>query len=270
MLFAMTTDFRASSGSPDEDLQLIAEAGWSWLHWCHHWNDDFLYGPAEMRHLTQKLKDLGLRILDIHGSAGREKCWDSSLEYERQAGVELVRNRLEMAAQVGCDVLIMHPAYWPAEVAVRQEKWDAFRRSMDELLPVSRKLGVCIALENMAMDNFDLLDRCMETWAASEVGICYDPGHGNIAKNGLERLARQASRLLAIHLNDNDSHADQHRPLFTGTVDWNRLAEIFKMSGYNRPAISVEVESSKLPAQEVPGFLKVVKQSAERFGQMLV
>lgn len=270
MFLAMTTDFRASTGCPDEDLQLIAEAGWSWLHWCHHWDDDFFYGPAELRHLTQKLKELSLRILDIHGSAGREKGWDSALEYQRQAGVELVENRLEMAAQMECGVLIMHPAHWPADPAVRDQKWEAFRRSMDELLPVSRKLGVRLALENMASDNFDLLDRCMETWPAQEVGICYDSGHGNIAKNGLERLARQASRLLAVHLHDNDGQGDQHQPLFTGTVDWGRLAEIFKMSGYNRPAISIEVGESNLTTPDAPAYLRRVKQGAERFGEMLV
>jgi sugar phosphate isomerase/epimerase len=47
-------------------------------------------------------------LLDLHGSIGPEKNWASQREYERLAGVELVQNRIEMTAQLGGKVIVMH------------------------------------------------------------------------------------------------------------------------------------------------------------------
>ena len=43
MKIAAATDFAGSTGDPDLSLRALAEAGFTSLHWCHHWCDDFLY-----------------------------------------------------------------------------------------------------------------------------------------------------------------------------------------------------------------------------------
>ncbi len=67
-------------------------------------------------------------------------------------GVELVKNRIDFAARLGADVVIMHvypdtvaPAYAPFNAVA----WDQLRRSLDELEPYTRARGVCIAVENL-------------------------------------------------------------------------------------------------------------------------
>ena len=93
---SITTDYHGDRGCPQTRLQYAAEAGFTHLHWCHQWCTDFLYGAAEWEAIDSWLKEYHLTLLDIHGSAGQEKCWYSVEEYERQAGVQLVANRLEM------------------------------------------------------------------------------------------------------------------------------------------------------------------------------
>ena len=62
----------------------------------------------EIRQIERWLREFNLAVNDLHGSAGREKAWGSPREYERLAGVELVKNRIDMAARLGTDVVIMH------------------------------------------------------------------------------------------------------------------------------------------------------------------
>src|SRR5689334_6735844 len=123
--FAITTDYVKSRGSPWPYLRQIAQAGWKWVHWCHHWNDDHVYDAAELLELKTWLDQLGLRVLDIHGSTGKRHRWDSPRESDRLQGVELVRNRIAMAQQLGCDVVIMHPSNNPTFFQARHALWDA-------------------------------------------------------------------------------------------------------------------------------------------------
>ena len=268
MQFAMTSDYLADTGSPESALRAIAAAGWKYVHWCHHWNDDFLYGLHELAQLEAWLKELGLGMLDIHASHGREKAWDSAREYERQAGVDLVKNRLEMAARLGCRVIILHPARTKAEGGPK--RWDSLRRSLTDLLPDLRRLGVRIAIENMAEpDTFDQLDQLMAEFSPEVAGLCYDSGHGCIAGNGLDRLAPLAPRLIALHLNDNDGQGDLHQPPFMGRVDWARLAGIVRQSGYDRPAMSVEVVVKNSGLPDEGAFLRQTLERVQRFGTLL-
>lgn len=266
MQYAITTDYLASDGCPRGTLQRIAAAGWRSVHWCHHWNDDFAYDRAELEQVKAWMGELGLRLADLHGSNGREKAWDSPLNYERQAGVELVRNRLRMAAEFGCDVLIIHPARLRLGGQPQPERLDCLRRSLDELLPDLARLGVRIALENMAeASSFDQLDSLLEQYPPERIGICFDSGHGNIAGNGLDRLEKVADRLIATHLHDNNGREDLHQPLFMGTVDWPRLAGIVRKCGYGRAAMSVEVVMKHSGTADEDAFLRETLAGASRF-----
>ena len=101
MNLSITTDYVISEGDPAPALRRIAEAGFTHLHWCHHWNTDFVYYPVEVEQIARWLRELDLQVLNVHGSDGREKRWYAPEAYRRLAGVELVRNRREMAAQPG-------------------------------------------------------------------------------------------------------------------------------------------------------------------------
>ena len=265
----MTTDYLADTGCPEEALRGIAAAGWRWVHWCHHWNTDFLYTAAELEALEGWLKELGLGILDIHGSGGREKRWDSPRAHERRAGIELVRNRLEMAARFGCGVVIMHTPNLPGEERARAAMWEGFRRSIDAVLPDCRRLGVRLAMENLAHGNFDQLDELMAAYGAEVMGVCYDPGHGEISGDGLKRLGPLARRLIAVHLNDNDGESDLHQPLFQGRIDWAALAGLMAASGYDRAAMSVEVVRKNSGIADEGLFLQETLGGARRFGNMV-
>ncbi len=229
-MLSITTDYVTDTGSPELYLRRIAEAGFTHVHWCHHWNTDFLYDECELEQIECWLHRYNLQVTDLHASAGREKAWGSLREYERLAGVELVANRIEMAARLGTDVIIMHLPDL-SDPTTREAAWDQVCKSLDTLRKPAGRHGVRIAIENGPLAE---IEKLLSTYEPDYLGLCYDCGHGNLVPDGLDRLECLQDRLISIHLHDNDGSADQHNLPFWpgGTVDWDRLAKTLATSAY--------------------------------------
>ncbi|MBN1515079.1 sugar phosphate isomerase/epimerase, partial [Candidatus Sumerlaeota bacterium] len=101
------------------------------------------------------------------------------------------------------------------------------------------------------------------------LGLCYDAGHGNIGEGrGLTHLEKVKHRLLSIHLHDNDGNGDQHNFVFSGTVEWTRLARIIAESSYTK-CVSMEVSIRNSGISDEQAFLERAFQSGELFSQMI-
>lgn len=253
MKIAAATDFAGSTGDPDLSLRALAEAGFTSLHWCHHWCDDFLYDAHELAYIKGLLKQYQLRLLDIHGSQGVEKCWSSPTEYCRQAGVELVANRIRMLRELdGTGTLMMHVPHFNIDTAETDrpgvvQGFEALCRSIDELMPLLDSTDSLIAVENMWRDSWETIETLLARYPANRIGVCYDSGHANASCNRrMETLAKNKGRLQALHLHDNNGEGDQHQPPGYGTIDWPRLAEIIATSAYTRE-ISFEMSMTNTP-----------------------
>ncbi len=256
MDIAINTDFHGSQCCAEPKLRLIAEANFTHLHWCHEWNSDFLYSKYEIAEIAKWLKKYNLKLLDIHGSTGREKLWFSPEEYRRKSGVELVLNRIRMFAELeGQGGVIMHipkitTAMTPEARTMAKTQYAALKRSLDELMPELEKNNVLIAVENTFSDSFEFIYDLMENYPAEYLGITYDSGHGNIAEaKGLDLLEKVKDRIQVLHLNDNDHSGDQHQPPFYGNIDWDRMLDILNRSSYaqtDRP-LSFELATYSTP-----------------------
>jgi sugar phosphate isomerase/epimerase len=269
-MLSITTDYVRSTGDPEPYLRRIAEAGFSHIHWCHQWNTDFLYSQYEIDQIAAWLAGYGLRMLDIHASRGKEKTWGAFREYARLAGVELVKNRIHMAADLESDVIIMHLPDPPEAENPDQSAWlTPLRRSLDELAPFAEERGVKIAIENMGNDNFKAIDLLFSEYGPDFLGLCYDSGHGNIDQGrGLDYLDQYKDRLISIHLHDNDGCGDHHNLLFSGTVDWAQLSRILAESSYQKP-ISMELSMKHSGIDDERLFLEKAFETGETFSRMV-
>ena len=218
-----------------------------------------MYGPAELDSIQNCLATWGLKLLDLHGSAGHVHRWFAVDETERHAGIALVRNRIEMAARLGGQTVIMH---------AHAGFIDPLRRSLDALQPVARQHGIRIAIENE--DEFATPRQLLSEYPPEYLGLCYDSGHGNIAnRRGLDELATLTDRLIAVHLHDNDGTGDQHKLMFTGTVDWVRLAGLIARSSY-RQCVSSEAVLGNTGLTDEAEFLAQAFVAGNRFTAMIV
>jgi len=260
---SITSDYCTDDGSPQPYLKRIAEAGFTHTHWCHEWCTDHLYTPSEIKQAQRWLEEYGLKLLNLHGSNGVKKNWSSILENERQAGVELVENRIRMTAELGGDVVIMHTGS-PAQ-GQETAFWRQLRRSLDELEPVTRQAGVRIAVEN---GGWAIIASLIKEYPPDYVGICYDCGHGNYGDGNLELLDASKERLIAIHLHDNNGRSDQHNLPFTGTVDWEKLAGIIAASSYSK-CVNLESCMKESGIRDESEFLARAFESGLRISQMV-
>ena len=266
-MLAINADYMNSHGNPEPRLRQIADAGFSQIHWCHHFGSDYIYSDDEIDQITGWLRSCQLTVNDLHASAGKRNHYYSEHEAIRLAGLELVKNRIHMANRLDTDVIVLHLPQ--PEVADKCTAfWEAVHRSMDELLPFARERGIRIAFENL-LGNHATLHKVLAAYDPSDVGICYDPGHGNITGGGLDFAEAVKDRLIAFHLNDNDSTADQHGLIFSGTVDWDRLARIIAASAYDKEYMTIELSMRKEPGNIYAGdeaaFLSQAMASGLKF-----
>lgn len=261
---SIATDYAESTGNPYPYLRAIAEAGFTHIHWCHQWNTDFLYSAPEIDQIRRWLSELDLAVTDIHASSGREKRWASTLEYERLAGVELVANRMEMAAELESDVIVLHLPEQLTEESTEIDYRAPVRRSLDALAERSRVTGVRIAFENLgAPQSWEPIATALSDYPPAFVGLCYDSGHGNISGDGLDRLAAHGDGLISLHLHDNDGSGDQHLLPFMGTIDWERLAGLIAGSSYDK-WVSLEVSQERSGYEDEAAFLRDAQAIAVR------
>ncbi|MDA3935344.1 MAG: sugar phosphate isomerase/epimerase [Actinomycetota bacterium] len=252
MELSMATDYAGATGNAEPALTRIAEAGFRHIQWIHHWRHDFIYTEPEIRHIEGLLRDLKLSLYDIHAPAGTEKNWYSTIEYQRLAGVEIIKNRVDMCSALGGSVIVAHtPGIHPAN----REGWIQLKKSLKELEAYCVERNIRIALENRNRDKFVGISELLLEFGPEFLGICYDSGHGNIGGMGLKYLDLLKERLFSVHLHDNDGKTDQHRPIFTGTVDWKELAWIIRSSPY-REFLTFETGMKRSGLHDEDVFLK--------------
>ena len=286
MQLSITTDYVTDRGDPSPYLARVAAAGFTHIHWCHHWRSDFLYADAEIAQIERWLKQYDLILNDVHGSEGVEKFWYSPHEYAREAGIELVKNRIDFAARLGADVVVMH--YYPPTVHPEYARFNdvapaLIRRTLDALEPYARARGVAIALENLidfpalhagtvtashAGDNFPQIQTLCAEYPPDFLGVCYDSGHANLGTDRMTKLEPLCDRLIALHLHDNDGHADDHRLLFSDAIDWTRLAELVGASSYAKP-MSLELSIRHTGIDDEEEFLRQGLAGGTKFAQMV-
>jgi len=257
-MLSITTDYVTSRGDATPYLRRIATAGFTHVHWCHEWNTDYVYESAELDSIQRCFSECGIKLLDLHGSAGHTRRWYATEESERQAGVALVQNRIEMTARLGGQTVVMH---------AHAGLLDPLRRSLDVLQPIARQHGIRIAIENE--EEFVTPRQLLSEYPPEYLGLCYDSGHGNIAnRQGLANLETLTDRLIALHLHDNDGTGDQHKLMFTGTVDWPRLAKLIARSSYRQCVSSESVMHNSGITVEVE-FLAQAFAAGNRFATMI-
>ena len=269
MKLSVNTDFMGTKADVSEPLKLISEAGFKYIHWCHHWSGDFQYSYYEIKKIKRLLQEYGLQLYDLHASHGSEKYWCSRDETARLAGQELLLNRIQMTHELGGRAIVLHPNTDPLS-DITKKRAEQGVRTLTALEPYCRELGIRIALENLFDNNGDAafydLNRYLSQFPADYIGFCWDCGHSNMVTNGIGRVKPLTQRLVILHLSDNNGKKDQHLPMGDGNVGWNQVADIIAASPYDG-ALTQELN---LPQGSMPHeFLLDIMQRGNTFASKI-
>ncbi|GAB5602996.1 sugar phosphate isomerase/epimerase [Thermus sp. FJN-A] len=178
----------------------------------------------------------------------------------RKLAEDRLRQALAFGEALGARVGVLHtgqvPVRHPMALDLARE---ALERTLTALLP----LPFPVALENLALAEEDLLRGPEELKALLErfpqYGFCLDVGHALVElgpRGPLLYWEALGERLLHLHLHDNHGKRDDHLPVGSGSVPWERLAP--RLQGFSGTA-----------ALEVGGGEEGVRQSLSRLRNLL-
>lgn len=255
---SINSDFINSTGDVEEPLRLISEAGFKYIHWCHHWFDDYLYSNLEVLKIKKLLREYGLQLYDLHSSQGIKKYWCSTDESKRLAGEELLLNRIRMTHDLGGRAIVLHTNTEPLSEKTKKRAEQGVKTLLS-LEPHCRELGIRIGVENL-FDNlgesslYDL-NHYFSNFSSDFIGFCWDTGHSNMIEKGIDRIEALTRRLAILHVNGNRGEKDEHLPIGYGNLDWDRVAKIIASSSYDGVLTQEVVKPQGVSAEK---FLKDV------------
>jgi sugar phosphate isomerase/epimerase len=268
-----------------EILYKIAQAGFTHIHWCHEWDGDYIYSSYEMQQIKEWMDQYQLKAKALHASKGSRrnvnlldehyrKDYTSDVEYNRKAGVELIKNRVELAACIGATEIVLHlyvPHFTIRENPEIEEKfYEQVYKSFDELQPYCIEKGVRICVENLfdMPEKYELnqLERLFAKYPPEFLGFCLDTGHANMVwgKDMIDIIHRYGKRLYAIHIHDNSGSMDFHQIPGEGNIDWQAVMDALAQSDYELP-LTMELACYN---KDIDAFLQKAYEAGSKLTQM--
>ena len=228
-----------------ESIQFAVDYGFQGVE---IWSNVFDFAPGmvengeieTIRTLAQK-NHLSLAVHFI-GDANLADSNKGHLAESRRQLTETVR----LCHDIGGKVVIIHPgivaplsiqsrhplSQYPKFTLenIKREALLRFKESLQTATAVAEKFNIVIGLEN-----FSHVRNCLQSTYADlvewvdEIGspalkITLDLGHANL-EGGVEKAIEAfGSRIVHMHLNDNDGQSSLHNKLGSGTIDWQGIA----------------------------------------------
>lgn len=310
----------------ERQIKCLAEAGFTHTQWMQNWQGEYLYSTSEMFQARDVLSYYGISAHSIHASEGGKrtvvqngrkifrnryrltdirKDYTSLNEYARLAGVDLLKNRIDLCSHIGASVMVLHMQL-PYQLFVEKpdEKTAYYRqvfRSFDEIKGYAQAAGVRIAVENLICtpqsfqdEQFDLL---FERYDESFLGYAYDSGHSALMcrEDYYHFLKKYYRRMYATHLQDNQSISDEllyqkdedladlevllhdahwipnvDGTLEKGILDWKLIARYVAMAPLDLPADFEVCISGGEGLESEMEQLKICHRQAETFYKMVL
>lgn len=169
----------------------------------------------------------------------------SPIEEIRQAALRELSRCLEVFAQLEAGWMNIHP---DRNIPMHDRGFvvDRNRQSLAELLPLARRLGVGLMVENLPGEWNSVSQLADLLNSLPELGLHLDIGHANLhapPETAEALVAAFGARVRHVHLHDNrGGAADLHLPLGAGTVDIPRALRALRAAGYDG-TITLEVFS---------------------------
>jgi sugar phosphate isomerase/epimerase len=88
----------------------------------------------------------------------------------------------------------------------------------------------------------------------SRVGACLDANHANLRENLAGSVRSLGTRLLTLHVSDNDGVDERHWMPGRGIINWVEFLRILDASGYNGAFV---YETARKKGEEIGGLIEI-------------
>ena len=237
----------------------------------------FTYLAEEKR----RADEAGLTIWQAHGP-WRYPPRDGTAE-DRAERAEKMQLSIRGAAVLGARCWVVHPMmpYGVKDLPEGHEKAerDCTLELLAKLLPVAKREGVTICLENMPFRRgYSLSSPAEIADLVREVNdpalaMCLDTGHANVRadwQSPAEAMRAYPKEIKALHVHDNGGEHDEHLLPYCGTIDWADFSAALGEVAFDG-VFSLEcVPSRKLPEPVLevtyPFYFNIAQTIADRIG----
>ena len=138
--------------------------------------------------------------------------------------IELIKI-MNMASELDIKTVTIHPGLYSMVVSGLEDRSVmAAKRSLRTLDRMAQECGVRLCVENMPGFRFFLgqtAEQMSELLEGTNLPICLDIGHANTTGQLNEIIDTLGSRIMNVHIHDNDGKQDQHLTIGEGTVDFD-------------------------------------------------
>lgn len=163
----------------------------------------------------------------------------SPYEKIRKAAVEKIKDDIKIFSRLKCEYVNVHPNVDPR---ARENTILFHQESLKALMDFSSKFGLKIILENMP--DFSLKEMTEISKKLPSLNFNFDVAHAFISKDLEKIIAKFHSKIVHLHLSDNQGLMDEHLPLGIGKIDWIKVVKLLKKYKYDR-TITLEVHTAK-------------------------
>lgn len=237
--------------SIEQAAQILAEIGYQAIelnmetapHFRPHVLADL---PSERRREIRQVlleAELSLSSLSAHVSLIEAET------KKRQENLEFVKGAVDLAADLGANVVHVISGIVPADTSV-QQCWQWLVDGLRDCLDYANARGVRVAVEAAVFPGFlvwnlSSISKLIDLIGREELYVNFDPSHYLVAgDNVLDAFHRLRPRVMHMHAKDARGTRGKFEfpPLGKGEVDWAGLTDIMLKTNYDGH-ISVEYEA---------------------------
>lgn len=202
---------------------------------------------------------------------------------KRSKDIDTAFKWIQYAHELNVANLVIHPG-GSNGAKTDEEEVKIFTLNVDSfkyLAKVAEEFKVKLCIENMQeRENKDPrrlgafiydLNELIDNIGSESIGICFDTSHANVTGLDMYNAINECGkRLMATHISDNDGSGDQHKLLYGGNINWQKVINGLKDIDYNM-AFNLEIPGESgiplrnglLPIQVRDAKLKYIREIFE-------
>jgi len=221
-----------------EALELASELGYThfelWAEWPRAWPRAM--GEGDRERIASEMEGLGLSC-SVHATF-RDLNLASPNPAVREESVRQAIESIELAADLGARVAVVHPGRMASSRDDPREAWSLLADSLSRVAEAAERLGVVIAVENMEGRPREIvrlpsdLLRLIEEVGSRSLAVTLDASHAGTVGDPIEFVRELGGVVAHVHVSDY-SGGRSHLPLGEGSLDLPGFLSALAEVGYS-------------------------------------
>ncbi len=224
-----------------EAVQRIASAGYDgidiWSGRPHAYRQDFT--SDELTNLRVFIQEQGLTVSSFMPAFYRYPYdLSSTNDVVRQDSVAYMKECIDHAVTLASPIVLIVPKRRIHGHSI-EDAWERLTESIDEVCRYAQQYELMMGIEPANVYVTDMVNsaedalRLVEALGHDNLGVVIDTGHVHLshetAQDAVEKLG---TRLLQVHVNDNDGQQQQNLVPGEGTFDFTGLIDVLRQVGF--------------------------------------